>query len=132
MKRQELIHKQYDYQESEDYYDMACEWINQNNFEKAETCLKHALGMNKNFIYAYITLSEVYEKQKKYQEAVHILREAFKIDTTFDELPYRIAKSCLLARDIKNAMKFIQKAIDLNPSQKHLEFQEMLNLEYGV
>jgi len=114
------------YTESDDLYDMACEWIETKEFDKASECLKGAINLNPNFIYAYVTLAEVYEKQKRFSEGVTILKKAFKIDTTFDRLPFLISRYCFELGNLPDAMKYIDLAIELAPEQEYLEFKERI------
>ncbi len=105
------------YREADDHYDMAMEWIEQGIYEKAEDSLKNAIRCNPNFIYAYITLAEVYGRRKKYHDAVKILKEGRHRDPDFDRLSYLMAKYAYRAGDYRNALTFIDRAIEQNPSE---------------
>ena len=126
MKHGELKSREYQYLESEDFYEMALQWIEQNNLEKAESCLKRTLELNENFIYAHITLAEVYGKLGTLHDAIRVLKKAFSIDSEFDRLPYLIALYANEAGDTIASLKYIARAIALNPDPLYLGFQEQV------
>ncbi len=105
------------YREADDHFDVAMEWMEQGSYEKAEESLKNAIRCNPNFIYAYVTLAEVYGRLKKYHDAVRILKEGRSRDPNFDRLNYLMAKYACRAGDYRNALTFIDRAIELNPSE---------------
>jgi len=112
--------------ESDDYYDMACAWIGDGDYEKAEDCLLKAIDLNPKFTYAYITLARIYDREKKFDPAVHILMRASRNDPEFDELYYLIARYSYKGGNYKRAMKYIQIACDKNPSRLHLKVKEII------
>lgn len=120
----------YRFSESEDYYDMACEWIKQKNTDKAEEYLKRAISLNPNFIFAYITLSGLYIKSRKYHDAISLLKKASKADPSFDRLYYLMAKYAFKENDLKASLKFIDQALDYNPSRLYLKAREIIMNKY--
>ncbi|MBN2040749.1 MAG: tetratricopeptide repeat protein [Spirochaetes bacterium] len=120
----------YRYSDSEDYYDMAFEWIKQKNPDKAEDCLKRAISLNPNFVFAYITLSALYAKSRKYHEAISILKNASKIDPCFDRLYYLMAKYSYKESDYKNSLKYMEQAIEYNPLVLYLRSREIIIKKY--
>lgn len=120
----------YKYSEAEDLYDMAFEWIKQKNPDKAEEYLKRAISLNPNFIFAYITLSGLYLKSKKYHEAISLLKKASFVDPSFDRLYYLMAKYSYKENDLKGSLKFIEQAIEYNPSRLHLKAREVITKKY--
>ncbi len=120
----------YNFIESDDYYDMACEWIKQKDLIKAEDCLKHAIELNPKFTYAYITLSEIYARQKHFHDAIATLKKAHHQDPDFERLIYLMAKYAYKAGDSKNAMKFIIKAYDANPCALYDKVKNIIYNDY--
>ena len=118
--------KNYNDIESEDLYDMAIEWIKNSDHDRAIDCLKRAIGLNPNFIYAYITLSEVLAKQKKYSDAVHVLKRASKADPKFDRLNYLMARYAYKAGDYPTALRYIIMAIEKSPQPLYLKSQKVI------
>jgi len=104
----------FDFIEADDYYDMACQWRLEKEWEKAITCFKHAIELNKNFIYAYIDLAAVHARLGDYHDAVTVLKKAVKLDPGFDLLYYNIAKYSYRHGEIAEALKSIEEAINLN------------------
>lgn len=126
MKRGERHHREYEYIESEDNYEMASQWIDQGNLEKAEACLKRSIELNGNFIYAYITLADIYAKQKRWQDAVSILKKAFLADPFFERLPFMMAQYSREAGDYVSALRFISRAIEIREDQEFIELQRRI------
>ena len=120
----------YKYYESEDLYDIACEWIKQKNFEKAEDYLKRVISLNPNFIYAYITLSGLFARLKKYKDAIHILKKASRQDPSFDRLYYLMAKYAFKDNDFKNSLKSIDVALDYNPTHLYQKAKDIILKKY--
>ncbi len=118
--------RNYNYIESEDYYDMAIEWIHNKEFEKAIDCLKRAISLNPNFIYAYITLSKTLARQKKYSDSIHILKRASKIDPGFDRLNFLMAKYAYKGGDYPTALKYINLAIEKSSNPLYLKSKEII------
>jgi tetratricopeptide (TPR) repeat protein len=131
MKHRELVHREYRYQESEDSYEIGCQWIEQNDMVKAEQFLKRAIDLNENFIHAYITLAEVYGKQKRWHDAIHMLKMASVLDPVFDRLHYLMALYAREAGDFVSALKHIARAIQLNPDPSFMEFEKEIRNSMG-
>ncbi len=102
--------KQYDMIEAEDNYDMALEWIRAREYEKAELCLKTTLRLNPKFVYAYITLSNLFKKKKDYSNAINALKTGYHHDPGFDRLLYLMAKCAYRAGDYQGALRYIERA----------------------
>jgi len=132
MKHGQRINREYAYRESEDKFEMGCQWIDQNNLEKAEDCLKRSIELNENFIYAYITLAEVYGKQNRWHDGISLLKKASGTDPYFDRLPYMIARFALEAGDFISALRFIGRAIELNPDPAYRKLEERIKFEMSV
>ena len=107
----------YRYIESEDYYEMACQWIKHKNFDKAEDCLLRSVSLNPHFTYAYITLARIYARKEKFHDAIHVLKKASKNDPGFDRINFLMAKYAFKNHDYRNALKFIDRAIEINPTE---------------
>lgn len=120
----------YKYFESEDLYDMACEWIKQKNYEKAGDYLKKSIALNPNFIYAYITMARILARQKKYQDAIHYLKNASKLDPAFDRLYFLMAKYAYRLEDYKNAIRFVDTAMDYNPLMLYEKAKDIIKKKY--
>ncbi len=104
------------YIESEDYYDMACEWLRHRDFEKAESCLRIVIDHNPKFIYAYIDLANIYAMKMNFHDAIAVLRKAIKFDPEFDRLYYLISKYAFKNADYKRALKSVDRALEIKPT----------------
>jgi len=126
------LKRKHDYNEieSEDYYDMACEWKKQKEYVKAEDCLEKVISLNRKFIYAYIDLAELYALRKKFHDAVHLLKKAAKNDPEFDLLYYLMAKYAYKAGDFRNALSDVEQAIDINPTELYIRVHKVIREEY--
>jgi len=118
------------YIEADDYYDMALAWFENNDLEKAEECLKHVIELNPHFIYAYITLAEIYDRKEMYGDAIRTLRHGRHFDKTFDRLYYLMSYYSIKNKEIKNALSYIDKALELQPScEEYLLHKEKILIE---
>jgi tetratricopeptide (TPR) repeat protein len=115
-----------DYIEADDFYDMACQWRVEKEWEKAIACFKHVIELNKNFIYAYIDLAEVYARRGEYHEAAVVLKRAIKLDPGFDLLHYNLAKHLYRHGEILPALKSIDAAIDLNDAELYNRVKKVI------
>ncbi len=106
-----------DFIEADDYYDIACQWKNEKDWEKAISALKHVINLNKYFIYAYIDLASVYAAKTDYYNAVAVLKKAVKLDPGFHLLYYNLAKYYYRNGEITASLKSIEEAICLNDTE---------------
>ena len=118
--------KHYRYQEADDCFDMAYEWLTRGGFEKAEELLKRAIELNPNFTYAYIALSEAIARQNRFGDAVKVIKRATGVDPEFDRLYFIMAKYSFKRGDFIAALKSIRKASEMNPSRLHLLAQRVI------
>ncbi len=112
--------------EADDYYDMADEWMRGREYDKAAECLKKAIDLNPNFIYAYITLAQVHTRRKKYHDANLILKKASKIDPSFDRLYFLMAKNNFKTGDLKGTLSYLDRAIDVSPKELYIRARELV------
>lgn len=122
--------KHYEYIESDDCYDMAVEWLRHRNFEKAVEYFNRAIELNPYFIYAYISLARAYATKGKFNESIHALKRASRIDTAFDRLPYLMARYAFKNGDYKSALAFIHRAIELDEKPLYLRAREFFEESY--
>jgi tetratricopeptide (TPR) repeat protein len=122
--------KKYDYIEADDYFEMALGWARSKNYEKAADYLIKTIDLNPNFTYAYIALGRVYALQNKFPDATQTLKRAIRFDPTFDRLYYLAAKYYYKNGDFKNAIIFLNKAMDVD--DKPLYEMAMEYIEDGL
>lgn len=112
--------KHYDDIEADDCYDLGVEWMKHGNIEKAVDCLNRAIGLNPNFIYAYVMLARAHASRKKYTDAVHVLKRASRLDPAFDRLQFLMAKYAYKNGDYKSALTFINRALEIEEKELYL------------
>ncbi len=122
--------KQYEYIEADDSYDMAVEWMRNGNIDKAIASFKHAIELNPRFTYAYIMLARAHASKKNFTDAVHVLKKATHVDPDFDRLPYLMAKYSYKNGDYKNALLFIDKALEIDEKELYLLAKEVMEVMY--
>jgi tetratricopeptide (TPR) repeat protein len=122
--------KHYDDIEADDCYDMAVEWVRHGNAEKAVNFLIRAIDLNQNFTYAYIALARIFATQKKFTDAVQILKKASRIDPAFDRLQFLMAKYTYKNGDYKNAMICINRAIEIDEKELYILAREIIEDMY--
>lgn len=120
----------YEYIEAEDYYDMGVAWMEQNDLERAEECLRHAIECNPGYSYAYIDLASVLARRFDYHGAIHVLKEATYHDRTFDRLYYLMAKYAFKEGDYRNSLKHIERAIAIDPKELYLRVKKIIMKRY--
>lgn len=118
--------KHYDDIEADDCYDMAVEWIRLGEYDKAVDYFNRTIELNQYFIYAYIALARAYATQKKYGDAVHILKKATRMDPAFDRLHYLMAKYAYKNGDYKSALICIDRAIEMEDRELYEEAREII------
>lgn len=106
---------------AEDYYEMGCAWAKSKNFVKAKECLARSIEMNPNFIYAYVTLSEVLSATGNYDEAAHVLKKASKIDPDFHRLQYLQARYYYKGGNFPASLRAIERAIASSPQPLYIK-----------
>jgi tetratricopeptide (TPR) repeat protein len=115
-----------DYIEADDYYDMGCQWRMEREWEKAISCFKHVIELNRYFIYAYIDLAAVYARRGAYHDAVIVLKKAVKLDPSFHLLHYNIAKYTYRHGEISSALKSIEAALELNDAELYRRVRNII------
>jgi tetratricopeptide (TPR) repeat protein len=124
------VMKQYDYIEADDCYDMAVEWMRNGNIEKAVTYFNRTIELNPRFTYAYIMLARSHAVKKNFTDAVHILKKASRLDPEFDRLPFLMAKYAYKNGDYKNALLFIDKALEIDENELYLQTKQIIEEMY--
>lgn len=120
-----------DFIEADDTFDMAVEWFRGGNHAKAESCLKHTIELNPRFIYAYVILARLYGVQKRYADAVHVLKRASKLDPDFDRLNFLMAKYARRAGDFKTALSSIDRALAVTDEPLYRMVRDFLLADRG-
>lgn len=120
----------YRYVESDDCYDMACQWLLNRNREKGEEYLLRALELNPCFIHAYIVLAGLYSRQGRFKDAVHTLKKATRHDPGFDRLHFLMAKYACKNGDYENARLFISRAMDIDPKELYSLYRDAIEEKY--
>jgi len=118
--------KHYDDIAAEDYYEMGVEWIKAGNPDKARDCLRKSIELNHNFIYAYVTLSEVLAGQGSYGEAVHVLKKASKLDPDFHRLYFLQARYSYKEGNYPTALRAIDRAIEAAPTRLYRKSRDVI------
>jgi tetratricopeptide (TPR) repeat protein len=126
------VMKQYDYIEADDCYDMAVEWMRNGNIDKAVSYFNRTIELNPRFTYAYIMLARAHAARKDFTEAVHVLKKGSRIDPEFDRLPYLMAKYAYKNEDYKNALLFIDRALEIDGKELYLEARKIIEEMYRL
>jgi tetratricopeptide (TPR) repeat protein len=124
--------KHYNDIEAEDLFDMAVEWMRSGNLEKAEEQLRRVIELNKNFIYAYVTLARAYGRGKKFSDAVHTLKHALRLDPEFDRLNYLMAKYAWRGGDVRGALAALDRAIESSDNPLYATVRDYMRTNVGV
>lgn len=130
VRRGQDVMKQYDYIEADDCYDMAVEWMRNGTMEKAIAYFNRTIDLNPRFTYAYIMLARSHAAKKNFTEAMHILKKASRMDPEFDRLPFLMAKYAYKNGDYKNALLFINKALEIDEKELYLLTKQIIEEMY--
>ncbi len=122
--------KHYDYIEADDLYDMAIECLKNRDTDKAIVHLKKAIDLNINFTYAYIALARAQGILGEFNNAVHTLKRAAKVDTEFNRLNYLIAKYAYKGGDYKTALLSIDHALEIEENPLYQSAREIIYEKY--
>lgn len=118
--------------EADDYYDMGCQWRIERDWDKAISCFKHAIELNRYLIYAYIDLAAVYAAKGEYHDAVSILKKGVKSDPRFDLLYYKIARYLYKNGEFQISLKYIDEAINLNDCDLYQRVKSVISRKMDV
>lgn len=118
------------YTEAEDYYEMACEWIRAGEPDRAEACLIQTIRLNQRFIHAYIDLAALYNREKRYQESVNVMRKALRHDPGFHRLYYLLAVYAFRNGEYSSSLQTIDRAIRLNPCRLYDRVRTVIERHY--
>ncbi len=118
------------YIEAENYYDMARSWIGNGDNQKAMDCLKHALSLNPDFIYAYIDMAEIFAREDNYCEAQRVIKNAIYHDMKFHNLHYLMAKYAYREKNFGKALQFINSAINISPEYLYERVKRVIQRRY--
>jgi tetratricopeptide (TPR) repeat protein len=106
---------------------------NTNDYEKCEILLKKAISYDKNFTKSYLNLSNCYQTQHKYRQALNVLKNGKKIDrenTRFDQniigIYLQIYNRDKKASDLHNCIEVLD-SIHINES-----FEQKLICNYAL
>jgi len=93
-------------------------YMEAKEYKKAEESFKKALSINPHYSEARKNLGVLYYKLKRYDEALKYLREAAR-DEYYEkkhEAFYYLAKVYRAKGDLKNYVKYLEKAVAYNPN----------------
>ena len=102
------------------------------NFVKAEDCLFHVIDLNPGFTYAYITLAHMYAREGRFQDAIHALKKATRHDESFDTIYFLMAKYAYKNEDYRNALKFIETAMEKNMKELYTQAYRLIQEKYRM
>lgn len=75
------------FENAEDYFEMASAWKDEGDYEKAEKYYHYAIENNRYFTYAYIELAELYEETGRLKQSIKVIEDAQDKDPKFKGLP---------------------------------------------
>lgn len=89
--------------------------IEEKNYEEAEKLCLELINRDKNFIFAYIKLTEIYVKQKRYSEALENIEITLQYDINTASAYIMKAKIYLANKLYEQAVDFAKQAAVLEP-----------------
>lgn len=89
--------------------------IESKNFQDAEKLCRDLIEKDEHFIFAYIKLTEIYVKQRKYSEALENIEITLKYDINTASAYIMKAKIYLANKLYEQAIEFAKQAISLDP-----------------
>ena len=100
------------------------------DYSSAERYLKQALEIDANFYEAYMTLGELFSKQKRFFEAASNYRKAIRLDSTF-YLPgfFNMATAEMMSGDYKNALIHYNVYLGLKNTLEKNRVQAVINVK---
>ncbi len=99
-----------------------------NAFTEAEQCLKRAIAIAPDFVFAHSNLSKLREKQKRYEEAESACRKAIDLQPSFSPLYTNLGAILNNQSRYKEAEDAFLKAIELDPKSAEAKFNLSLLL----
>ena len=92
-----------------------------NDLETAETEYRLITSRNPRFAGAYLNLGIVYHQQKKYTDAVNVLKTAVQLDPHVLGSQLFLGIDEYLTQDFKGALDHLRKALGADPKDKQAE-----------
>lgn len=89
-------------------------------FEQAENYLEKTLEIDPDNFTAYFYLAELYEKQKKWQEALINFQNALQLQPAFEAAVLRLAEIQLKQVSVDSAIQTLQESLAQNPTSSHI------------
>lgn len=90
--------------------------IESEKFDVAEKLCRELIAADEHFIFAYIKLTEIYVKQKRYSEALENIEITLKYDLNTPSAYFMKAKIYYANKLYDQAVDFVKQAITLEPT----------------
>ncbi|OVE75479.1 hypothetical protein BVX97_04460 [bacterium E08(2017)] len=99
--------------------------LQDEQYDKAEEELRHALRLNPKQRSAHLNLGIIYNARKQYHQAIEEFLQEIEIRPDYDASYMHLAYTYYVQKDIKKAMEYWQSALKCNPNNsKAREFIE--------
>lgn len=90
-------------------------YLQKGLFDFAKSAFDKGLSLNEGVLTAYIGLALIFRREGNFQEALSILEKGLSMGKSA-ELLYQLAQTCRLLEKNKQALSYIQEALQLEPT----------------
>src|SRR5579863_8607756 len=103
---------------SVEHFQQAMQAQKANDLERAETQYRAVIERNPKFAGAYLNLGIVYHQQKKYSDAIQVLKTSVQLDPKSTSAQLFLGIDEYLAQDLTAAQEHLRRAWTANPKDR--------------
>jgi len=97
----------------QEIFEKASRSQNSSDYKNAIMLYKRLLEMDKNFVYAYYEIGNIYRTLKDFDKAIQWYKKAIKIDPNFPDAYYNLGTTLGVKGDFEKGIKYIEHADSL-------------------
>jgi tetratricopeptide (TPR) repeat protein len=112
-------------------YEIGLQYIKMDQKDEAENLLKQAIESKKDFIEAYLSLSDVLRAKNQYPDAIAVLYNAFSMDSTDSLICGKLGETLNEMDEFEKAIVFLDKSIKYKPDDP-INYYNLGNSKLGL
>ena len=110
------------------YFELGKLYLENKEYEDAQTMFKRAIESNPEFSLPYIKLGDLYMETSSFEKALDMYKKALEIDKNLPDVYNRLGVVMNILQKFDEAEKYFKKAIEIFPKYR----DALLNLSYTL